>query len=76
MLQDLTPEQFVERFEAPQMPVVITGLTGAWPAEQQWTPQQLLAQYGNHKFKVCLQEQEGGGLDCDRHISRLKNVKH
>jgi hypothetical protein len=51
-LQDLTPERFVELFEAPRQPVVITGLTDTWPAVQQWTPQALLQQFRDHKFKV------------------------
>jgi hypothetical protein len=52
-MQDLSPERFVELFEAPRQPVVITGLTDAWPAVQQWTPQALLQQFRDHKFKVC-----------------------
>jgi hypothetical protein len=52
VLQDLTPVQFVERYEVPQLPVVLTGLTEGWSAVQQWTPDQLLTQYGSHKFKV------------------------
>lgn len=34
------------------MPVVITGLTDTWPAQQQWTPKRLLEQYREHRFKV------------------------
>lgn len=52
MSQGLTLEQFVERFERPRIPVVITGLTDAWPAQQAWTPTALRARYGEHRFKV------------------------
>ena len=30
--KDLSIEDFVERFERPRLPVVITGLADAWPA--------------------------------------------
>lgn len=52
-LQDLTPEYFAKEYEAPRKPVVITGATDKWPAQQQWTPKALLEQYKDHKFKVC-----------------------
>eukprot|EP00878_Enallax_costatus_P041493 GHUV01048289.1.p1 GENE.GHUV01048289.1~~GHUV01048289.1.p1 ORF type:complete len:120 (+),score=19.18 GHUV01048289.1:183-542(+) len=53
-VSDLTPEYFATEFEGPRQPVVITGATDKWPAQQQWTPQALLKQYGDHKFKVAL----------------------
>ena len=49
--------EFVERFEAPKLPVVITGLCDGWPAAREWAPEALLARYGDHKFKV------GGVID-------------
>jgi hypothetical protein len=51
-VQDLSPERFVELFETARQPLVITGLTDSWPAVQQWTPQALLQQFRDHKFKV------------------------
>jgi hypothetical protein len=51
-VQDLNPERSVELFEAARQPLVITGLTDSWPAVQQWTPQALLQQFRDHKFKV------------------------
>lgn len=51
--QDLSVQEFVERFERPRLPVVITGLTEEWAAGQgAWDPDQLAAKYGEHKFKV------------------------
>ncbi len=50
--QDLTVEQFVERFERPRLPVVITGITDTWPASQHCTNEGLVQRYGDHKFKV------------------------
>ena len=52
--QDLTTESFLTQCEGPKQPVVITGLTGKWPAQEAWTPEQLLKAYGDHKFKVGL----------------------
>lgn len=34
------------------MPVVITGLVDAWPAQRRWTLDRLRKDFGNHKFKV------------------------
>ena len=50
--QELTVEQFVERFERPRIPVVLTGLCDGWRAGQAWGQQELLKHYGEHKFKV------------------------
>lgn len=49
---DLTLEEFIERFERPKQPCIITGLCEGWRATQEWTPERLLAKYGDHKFKV------------------------
>lgn len=39
-------------YESPRVPVVLTGLTDDWPAQQEWTPRKLLEQYREHRFKV------------------------
>ena len=53
LLQELSQAEFVERFERPRIPVVITNLQEGWPAQELWTPQRLLERFGDHKFKVC-----------------------
>ena len=52
-MQNLTVAEFVERFERPRLPVVITGLCDGWKARGNWTEEGLLRRYGEHKFKVC-----------------------
>jgi histone arginine demethylase JMJD6 len=52
--QELNPEQFVERYERPRLPVVITGLCDGWRAAKEWTEEGLLHRFGDHKFKVVL----------------------
>lgn len=45
--------EFVERFERPRIPVVITGLAEHWPATRRWTdPEDMRRRFGDHKFKV------------------------
>lgn len=69
-LQDLSVEAFVSCYESPRVPVVLTGLTDGWPAQQEWTPRKLLEQYREHRFKVggaggaskCRLAQVQGGL--------------
>ncbi|KAI7835432.1 hypothetical protein COHA_010678, partial [Chlorella ohadii] len=63
----LTLEQFVQRYEAPRRPVMLTGLCGGWRAAQEWTPDRLLERLGDCKFKV--------GSDDDGYAVRLK-LKH
>ena len=48
----MTVVEFVERFERPRLPVVITGLCDGWRARENWTEEGLLRRYGEHKFKV------------------------
>ena len=47
-------EEFIQKFEKPRVPVVISGLLDRWPANKAWEPSQLLATYASHKFKVLL----------------------
>ena len=51
---------FVERFERPRLPVVITGLCDGWRAANDWNEDTLLQRYGDHKFKVLLALSVGG----------------
>ena len=51
-VQDMSTEQFVERFERPRLPVVITGLCDSWKGRERWTEENLSKHYGDHKFKV------------------------
>ena len=46
-------QQFVERFERPRLPAVITGLCEPWRAAQEWDEASLLRRFGEHKFKAC-----------------------
>lgn len=49
---NLSVEQFVERYERPRRPVMLTGLCGGWRAAHEWTPDKLLERLGECKFKV------------------------
>ncbi|KAL0050644.1 hypothetical protein WJX82_004027 [Trebouxia sp. C0006] len=60
-------ETFVELYERPRIPVVITGLQESWKAQQLWNQADLSRRFGNHKFKV--------GADDDGYAVRLK-LKH
>ena len=53
LVQDLSVQQFVERFERPRLPVVISGLCDSWKGHEKWTEENLVKYYGEHKFKVC-----------------------
>jgi hypothetical protein len=49
---DITHGVFVERYEHPRVPLIVTGLLDEWPAQQEWTEEKLLEHYADHKFKV------------------------
>ena len=48
----LSKEDFIERFEAPNTPVVVTRLQGNWPAQERWALEELLREHGSERFKV------------------------
>ncbi|KAL4517762.1 hypothetical protein Ndes2526A_g02143 [Nannochloris sp. 'desiccata'] len=66
--RNISLEDFIDRFEKPGLPVVLTHACDDWPASQgAWTEENLLKNYGDHKFKV--------GSDDDGYAVRLK-LKH
>ena len=60
LLQEVSQAEFVERFERPRIPVVITNLQEGWPAQELWNQQRLLERFGDHKFKVCCHPEQLG----------------
>ncbi|KAI8638237.1 hypothetical protein BD408DRAFT_423326 [Parasitella parasitica] len=44
--------EFVEKYEARNIPVMITHATDHWKAHKHWTEEYLLKNYGSHLFKV------------------------
>lgn len=54
----VSPQEFIQRFEAPYRPVVILGVTDDWEARTKWSPQRLAKKYRNQKFK-CGEDNEG-----------------
>ncbi|XP_028399683.1 bifunctional arginine demethylase and lysyl-hydroxylase JMJD6-like [Dendronephthya gigantea] len=48
----ISHEEFIEKFERPLKPVVITHCLDSWPAMRRWTLERLVKKYRNQKFKV------------------------
>lgn len=48
----VSKKEFVEKYEAKNIPVVITHVTDEWTANQHWSEEYLMENYGSHLFKV------------------------
>lgn len=48
----MSREEFVQLYEKPGIPVVITGLQDAWQASKLWNKADLAQRFAEHKFKV------------------------
>lgn len=64
---DMSRQRFIDEFERPAKPVVISGLTDNWPANKDWTLPNILEKYGECKLKC--------GEDDDGYAIRVK-AKH
>ncbi|KDD76435.1 hypothetical protein H632_c227p3, partial [Helicosporidium sp. ATCC 50920] len=59
----LSVADFVERYERPGIPAIVTHLCDGWPAQQSWTLEALAERFGAHRFKV--------GADDDGYAVRM-----
>ena len=51
-VESLSCEEFVERYERPGVPVIITGCVTQWPAFTEWTAARLEERFGDVSFRV------------------------
>ena len=55
-VKEITHEEFVERFEKPRVPCILTDAMDDWPASgpgpREWTWDNLRDRFALHKFKV------------------------
>lgn len=50
--QQLTLDQFIEKYESRNQPVILSGVVSEWNAYRKWTREWLLENYGDKKFAV------------------------
>lgn len=51
-VDQITPEEFIEKYERGSRPVIIQGVVQGWPAAQEWQLEKLLQTYGTGRFKI------------------------
>ena len=66
-VNDISVEEFMERYEKPSIPVILVGCTEGWDAHQKWNFPDLLKKYQKCKLKI--------GEDDDGYPLKLK-LKH
>jgi len=49
---NITVEEFLEKYEKGSKPVIITGASDDWPAHEKWSLKGMLERFGDSKFKV------------------------
>uniref|UniRef100_A0A8R1DZ87 JmjC domain-containing protein n=1 Tax=Caenorhabditis japonica TaxID=281687 RepID=A0A8R1DZ87_CAEJA len=57
----ISVDEFRRDFERPRIPVILTGLTENWPAEDKWTLARLSKKYRNQNFK-CGEDDDGNSV--------------
>lgn len=51
-VDDISVEEFLDRYERGSRPVIIQGVTAQWPALREWQPDNLIKHYGDGRFKI------------------------
>jgi len=46
-----SPQKFIEEFERPLKPAILTNVIDSWPAKEKWTIDGLMKRYRNERFK-------------------------
>ncbi|KAF9158844.1 hypothetical protein DFQ26_007176 [Actinomortierella ambigua] len=49
---DVSREEFIDKYEEPSLPVVITGIVDDWTAKHNWNTETFMKKYHNQPFKV------------------------
>jgi hypothetical protein len=49
---DLSVEDFIEKYQIPNKPVIIEGLADDWPAMSKWSFKYFYEKYGDVEFEV------------------------
>lgn len=51
-MDDITVDEFIEKYERGSKPVIIKGVIDSWPAKNEWKVKSLLEKFSNGMFKI------------------------
>eukprot|EP01114_Cavostelium_apophysatum_P016095 TRINITY_DN4520_c0_g1_i2.p1 TRINITY_DN4520_c0_g1~~TRINITY_DN4520_c0_g1_i2.p1 ORF type:complete len:162 (-),score=31.64 TRINITY_DN4520_c0_g1_i2:95-580(-) len=74
-VNELTKQDFVDKYDVPCKPVMLKGITDNWTANSNWTKESLKEKYGSVEFRISHRENQRVCLKLDDYM-RYSDLQH